>query len=59
MAAASTDRQQDWITAFVRSPFGKSIIQRLPGGVRRRLFAARRWQRYVVAQLRSRWHRSL
>jgi two-component system sensor histidine kinase MtrB len=59
VAAASTDRQQDWITVFVRSPFGKSIIQRLPGGVRRRLFAARRWQRYAVAQLRSRWHRSL
>jgi two-component system, OmpR family, sensor histidine kinase MtrB len=59
VAAASTDRQQDWITAFVRSPFGKSVLRRLPAGVRRWLFAGRRWQRHLVAQLRSRWHRSL
>ena len=59
MAAAGTDRQRDFITTFFRSPFGKSIIGRLPGGVRRSLFAGRRRQRQLVAQLRSRWHRSL
>ena len=59
MAAASTDRQQDWITVFVRSPFGKSVMRRLPAWVRRCLFTGRRWQRHIVAQLRSRWHRSL
>ena len=59
MAAAGTDRQHDFITTFFRSPFGKSIIGRLPGGVRRSLFAGRRRQRQLVAQLRSRWHRSL
>ena len=59
MAAAGTDRQQDWITAFVRSPFGKSVMRRLPDGVRRCLFVGRRWQRHITAGLRSRWHRSL
>jgi two-component system, OmpR family, sensor histidine kinase MtrB len=59
VAAASTDRQQDWITAFVRSPFGKSVMRRLPDRVRQWLFTGRRWQRHIVAQLRSRWHRSL
>jgi two-component system, OmpR family, sensor histidine kinase MtrB len=59
VAAASTDRQQDWITVFVRSPFGKSVMRRLPAWVRRWLFTGRRWQRQLVAQLRSRWHRSL
>jgi two-component system, OmpR family, sensor histidine kinase MtrB len=59
VAAANTDRQQDWITLFVRSPFGKSVMRRLPERVRRWLFAGRRWQRHIVAQLRSRWHRSL
>ena len=59
MAAAGADRQRDFITSFFRSPFGKSIIGRLPGGVRRSLFAGRRRQRQLVAQLRSRWHRSL
>jgi two-component system, OmpR family, sensor histidine kinase MtrB len=34
-------------------------MRRLPAGVRRWLFAGRRWQRHIVAQLRSRWHRSL
>jgi two-component system sensor histidine kinase MtrB len=34
-------------------------MRRLPAGVRRCLFVGRRWQRHVVAQLRSRWHRSL
>jgi two-component system, OmpR family, sensor histidine kinase MtrB len=59
VATASTDRQQDWITVFVRSPFGKSVMRRLPAGVRRALFTGRRWQRQIVAHLRSRWHRSL
>jgi len=59
VAAASTDRQQDWITTVVRSPFGKSVLRRLPAGVRHWLFTGRRWQRHIVAQLRSRWHRSL
>jgi len=34
-------------------------MRRLPAGVRRLLFTGRRWQRNIVAQLRSRWHRSL
>jgi two-component system sensor histidine kinase MtrB len=59
VAGARTDRQQDWITVFVRSPFGKSVMRRLPDRVRRGLFVMRRWQRRIVAQLRSRWHRSL
>jgi len=59
VAAASTDRQQDWITVFVRSPFGKSVMRRLPAWVRHWLFTARRWERQIVTQLRSRWHRSL
>jgi two-component system sensor histidine kinase MtrB len=59
MAAAGASRRRDWITVFFRSPRGKAILRRLPGGVRRSLFAARRWQRQLVTQLRSRWHRSL
>jgi two-component system, OmpR family, sensor histidine kinase MtrB len=59
VAAVRTDRQQDWITVFVRSPFGKAVMRRLPDRVRRGLFVMRRWQRRIVAQLRSRWHRSL
>jgi len=59
VTAASTDRQQDWITTFVRSPFGKSVMRRLPDRVRQWLFTGRRWQRHIVAQLRLRWHRSL
>jgi two-component system, OmpR family, sensor histidine kinase MtrB len=59
VATASADRQHDWITALVRSPFGKAVMRRLPAGVRRGLFVGRRWQRQLVAQLRSRWHRSL
>jgi two-component system, OmpR family, sensor histidine kinase MtrB len=59
VAAASADRQRDWITVLVRTPFGKSVLRRLPAGVRRGLFAGRRWQRRLAAQLRSRWHRSL
>jgi two-component system, OmpR family, sensor histidine kinase MtrB len=34
-------------------------MRRLPAGVQRWLFVGRRWQRHLVAQLRSRWHRSL
>jgi two-component system sensor histidine kinase MtrB len=59
VAAAGTDRQQDWITVFVRSPFGKAVMRRLPARVRPVVFTGRRWQRQIVAQLRSRWHRSL
>jgi two-component system sensor histidine kinase MtrB len=59
VAAAGKDRQQDWITVFVRSPFGKAVMRRLPSGIRHGLFTGRRWQRQIVAQLRSRWHRSL
>jgi two-component system sensor histidine kinase MtrB len=59
VAAASTDRRQDWITVFVRSPFGKAVMRRLPSGIKRGLFIGRRWQRRIVAQVRSRWHRSL
>jgi two-component system sensor histidine kinase MtrB len=59
VAAGSAGRHRDWIAVFFRSPFGKSILRRLPGGVQSGLFTGRRWQRHVVAQLRSRWHRSL
>ena len=59
MAAAGTGRRQDWITVFVRSPFGKSVMRRLPSRIQHGLFVGRRWQRRIVAQLRSRWHRSL
>jgi two-component system sensor histidine kinase MtrB len=59
VATAGTDRQQDWITVFVRSPFGKSIMRRVPLGIQRGLFIGRRWERRIVAQVRSRWHRSL
>jgi two-component system sensor histidine kinase MtrB len=34
-------------------------MRRLPSGVQRGLFTGRRWQRHLLAQLRSRWHRSL
>jgi two-component system, OmpR family, sensor histidine kinase MtrB len=59
VAAAGTDRRQDWITLFVRSPFGKAVMRRLPSRIQHGLFTGRRWQRQIVAQLRSRWHRSL
>jgi two-component system, OmpR family, sensor histidine kinase MtrB len=48
-----------WLTAFRRSPFGRAIIRRLPGRVKRLLRAGRRWQRGMVKQMRVRWHRSL
>ncbi len=57
--AAGTDRPQDLITTFVRTPAGKAITRRLPGGVMRWLLIVNRWRRQVVAHLRSRWHRSL
>jgi two-component system sensor histidine kinase MtrB len=59
VAAAGTDRRQDWITVFVRSPFGKAVMRRLPSQIQHGLFTGRRWERRIVAQLRSRWHRSL
>jgi two-component system sensor histidine kinase MtrB len=59
VAAAGTDRQQDWIAVFFRSPFGKAVMRRLPSRIQHGLFTGRRWQRRIVAQLRSRWHRSL
>src|SRR5580658_10464883 len=57
--AAGTDRPQDWITMFVRTPAGKAVTRRLPAGVMRWLLIVNRWRRHVVAQLHSRWHRSL
>jgi two-component system, OmpR family, sensor histidine kinase MtrB len=59
VAAAGRNRQQDWITVFVRSPAGKAVMRRLPSRIQHGLFTGRRWQRRIVAQLRSRWHRSL
>jgi two-component system sensor histidine kinase MtrB len=56
---ASTDRWHDWIAVFRRPSFRRAIIRRLPSGVARWVLAANRWQRHVVAQMRSRWHRSL
>jgi two-component system sensor histidine kinase MtrB len=44
---------------FRRSSFGRAIISRLPGRVKRWLRAGRRRQRQVLTQLRGRWHRSL
>ena len=34
-------------------------MRRLPARIQHGLFVGRRWQRRIVAQLRSRWHRSL
>jgi len=59
VAAGRKGRRPDWITTFRRSQLGRSISQRLPGKVKRALKAGRRWQRRLVAQMRSRWHRSL
>jgi two-component system, OmpR family, sensor histidine kinase MtrB len=58
-AAGSEERRIGWITAFGRSRLGREILRRLPAKVRRQVWAHRRWQRRVAAQLRSRWHRSL
>jgi two-component system, OmpR family, sensor histidine kinase MtrB len=59
VAAASRNRQRHWVTAFRSSRLGSAIIRRLPSRVKRWLWAGRRRQRRIVAQLRSRWHRSL
>jgi two-component system, OmpR family, sensor histidine kinase MtrB len=59
VAAGGTDGRIGWITTFGRSDVGREILRRLPARVRRRVWSARRWQRRLTAQLRSRWHRSL
>ncbi len=51
--------RRSWVTAFRRSAFGRAIIRRLPVGFKRWLRAGRRWQRGVIAQIKTRWHRSL
>jgi two-component system sensor histidine kinase MtrB len=57
--AVARKRRRNWLTTFRRSSFGRAIIRRLPGRVKRVLLAGRRWQRRMVAHLRIRWHRSL
>jgi two-component system, OmpR family, sensor histidine kinase MtrB len=59
VAAGSTEGRIGWITAFGRSDLGREILRRMPARIRRRVWASRRWQRRVTAQMRSRWHRSL
>src|ERR1700722_19034406 len=59
VAAGGADGRIGWITTFGRSDVGREILRRLPARVRRRVWSARRWQRRLTAQLRSRWHRSL
>lgn len=59
VASARAGRQRSWLTAFRRSAFGRAVIRRIPGRVKRWLRAGRRWQRGVLAQVRLRWHRSL
>jgi two-component system sensor histidine kinase MtrB len=59
VTAVSAGRRRSWIIAFRRSTFGRAIIRRLPSRVKRWLRAGRRWQRGVVAQVKTRWHRSL
>jgi two-component system, OmpR family, sensor histidine kinase MtrB len=51
--------RRSWVTAFRRSAFGRAIIRRLPVRVKRWLRSGRRWQRGVVVQVKTRWHRSL
>jgi two-component system, OmpR family, sensor histidine kinase MtrB len=51
--------RRSWITRFRRSSFGKAIIRRLPGRAKRGLRTVRRWQRFALARVRLRWHRSL
>jgi len=57
-AAGGAEGRIGWITAFGRSDLGREILRRMPARIRRRVWASRRWQRRVAAQLRSRWHRS-
>src|SRR5437588_9894192 len=59
VAAVTTGRQRSWLVASRRSSSGRAIIRRLPSRVKRWLRAGRRWQRGVVAQVKTRWHRSL
>jgi two-component system sensor histidine kinase MtrB len=59
VASARTGGRRRWVTAFRRSAFGRAIIRRLPARSKRWLRAGRRWLRGVVAQLKTRWHRSL
>jgi two-component system sensor histidine kinase MtrB len=59
VAAVSKLRQRYWTTAFRRSSFGRAVIRRLPGRLKRGLRAGRRWQRLGVVQLGTRWRRSL
>ncbi|HYB17090.1 MAG TPA: MtrAB system histidine kinase MtrB [Streptosporangiaceae bacterium] len=47
------------MTAFRRPSWRRAVIRRLPDGVAQWLLAANRWRRRAVAQLRSRWNRSL
>ena len=58
LTAGRADRRYGWITAFRRS-WRRAVIRRLPSGVSRWVLAVNRWQRRMVAQMRSRWHRSL
>jgi two-component system, OmpR family, sensor histidine kinase MtrB len=59
LAAGGAEGRIGWITAFGRSDLGREILRRMPARIRRRVWASRRWQRRVTAQMRSRWHRSL
>jgi len=58
-AAGLQGRRHDWVTAFRRPSWRRAVIRRLPDGVAQWLLAANRWRRRAVAQLRSRWNRSL
>jgi two-component system sensor histidine kinase MtrB len=58
-AAGLEGRWHDWVTAFRRPSWRRAVIRRLPDGVAQWLLAANRWRRRTVAQLRSRWNRSL
>jgi two-component system, OmpR family, sensor histidine kinase MtrB len=58
-AAGLEGRWHDWVTAFRRPSWRRAVIRRLPAGVAQWLLAANRWRRRAVAQLRSRWNRSL
>jgi two-component system, OmpR family, sensor histidine kinase MtrB len=59
VAAASRNRQHNWVTASRWSPYKRAIIRRLPRRVTRWLVAGRRWQRQIVARVNGSWHRSL
>src|ERR1700683_2582928 len=59
VAAGRTGRQRTWTMSLRRSPLMRAVLRRLPGRGKRWLRAGRRWQRYTVALVNSRWHRSL